>query len=55
VFSITGEKVATLQKGFMSAGEHQVEFNGKDLATGIYLVSLYTGKEVKTLKLMLMK
>ena len=55
VFSITGEKVATLQKGFMSAGEHQVEFNGKDLATGIYFVSLYTGKEVKTVKLILMK
>jgi len=55
VFNITGEKVATLQSGFMSAGEHQVEFNGNNLATGIYLVSLYTGKELITVKLMLMK
>ena len=55
VFSITGEKVATLQNGFMSAGEHQVVFNAENLATGIYLVSLNTGKEVNTVKLMLMK
>jgi hypothetical protein len=55
VFNITGEKVATLQSGFISAGQHQVEFNGNNLATGIYLVSLYTGREVITLKLMLLK
>jgi len=55
VFSITGEKVATLQNGFMSAGEHQVVFNAENLATGIYLVSLNTGKEVNTVKLILMK
>lgn len=55
VFNITGEKVATLQSGFMSAGQHQVEFNGNNLATGIYLVSLYTGREVITVKLMLLK
>jgi cytochrome c peroxidase len=55
VFSITGEKVATLQNGFMSAGEHQVQFNAINLATGIYLVSLNTGKEFTTVKLILMK
>lgn len=55
VFNITGEKVATLQNGLMSAGEHQVEFNANDLATGIYIVSLYTGREIITVKLMLMK
>ena len=55
VFNITGEKVATLQNGLMSAGEHQVEFNAKNLASGIYIVSLYTGREIITVKLMLMK
>jgi len=55
VFGITGEKVATLQSGFVSAGEHQVVFNAENLATGIYLVSLNTGKEVNTVKLILMK
>ena len=55
VFNITGEKVATLQNGLMSAGEHQVDFNANNLATGIYIVSLYTGREIITVKLMLMK
>ena len=55
VFSITGERVATIQKGFMTSGEHQVEFNGGNLASGIYLVSLNTGREFSTVKLMLLK
>ncbi len=55
IYSITGEKVATLQRGFMPAGEHQVEFDGSDLASGIYLANLYTGKEFITVKLMLLK
>jgi cytochrome c peroxidase len=55
VYNITGEKVAELYNGFMTSGEHQVAFNAGNLASGIYLVSLYTGKEVSTVKLMLMK
>ena len=55
VYSITGEKVAALQKGYMTAGEHQVTFNGNNLASGIYLAGLYTGKEFITVKLMLLK
>jgi hypothetical protein len=55
VYNITGEKVAELFNGLMSAGEHQVVFNAGNLASGIYLVSLYTGKEISTVKLMLMK
>ncbi|MEJ2613604.1 MAG: cytochrome c peroxidase [Ignavibacteriaceae bacterium] len=55
VFNITGEKVVTLQNGFMTAGEHQVEFNADNLSSGIYFVSLITGREVKTVKLILLK
>jgi cytochrome c peroxidase len=55
VFNITGQKVATLQKGFMSAGEHQVTFNANNLPSGIYIVALQTGKQLLTQKLMLMK
>ena len=55
VFNISGERVASLQNGFMSAGEHQIIFNANNLASGIYLVSLYTGREIITVKLMLMK
>lgn len=55
VFNIIGEKIATLQEGFMSAGNHQVQFNANNLASGIYIVGLYTRSEVKTVKLMLLK
>jgi cytochrome c peroxidase len=55
VFNLTGEKVATLYDGFMSSGEHQLEFNAGNLATGVYLASLYTGKELITVKLLLMR
>ena len=55
VFNIVGQRVLTLQSGHMTAGKHQVEFNGSDLASGLYLVNLNTGKEMKTIKLMLMK
>ena len=55
VFNITGEKVATLQKGYMSAGAHNVEFDGRNLSSGIYLASLLTGKQLITVKLILLK
>jgi hypothetical protein len=55
VYNITGERGAALYNGFMTSGEHQVTFNAGNLASGIYLVSLYNGKEISTVKLMLMK
>jgi len=55
VYNIAGEKVETLQSGLMSAGEHQVIFNTNNLSSGIYLVTLQTGKQLITKKLMLLK
>ena len=55
VFNIIGQKVATLQEGFMSAGTHQVEFNGNHLTSGIYIATLHIKSDVKSVKLMLLK
>ena len=55
VFNMTGEKVKTLYSGHASAGTHEVVFNSGNLASGVYIVSLYTGKEIRTQKLLLMK
>ena len=55
VFNITGQKVATLQDGLISAGEHQVTFSANNLSSGIYIVSLQTGQQLLTQKLILMK
>ncbi len=52
---MTGEKVKTLYSGHASAGTHEVVFNSGNLASGVYIVSLYTGKEIRTQKLLLMK
>jgi hypothetical protein len=41
--------------GFMSAGENQIIFNAGNLASGLYLVNLYTRRELITVKLMLMR
>lgn len=55
VYNIVGQKVATLASGQQAAGEYQVEFNARDLASGIYLVRFQTGREVLTQKITLIK
>ena len=55
VYNTIGQKVATLVKGQMSAGYHQVEFNGNNLASGIYFYRLQIGSLTKTKKLLLLK
>ena len=44
VFNILGQKVATLANGQHAAGEYQVDFNGSNLASGIYIISLQIGQ-----------
>ena len=55
VFNILGQKVATLANGQHAAGEYQVDFNGSNLASGIYIISLQTGQEVMIQKVTLVK
>ncbi len=60
VFSLTGQRVATLRQGPQSAGHHQLHWNGLDaegrpLASGIYLYRLATDFGVLTRKLMLLR
>ena len=55
VYDITGREVAVLAEGVYSAGMHNVEWEGKDCASGIYFVLLTTRDIVKTRKLLLIK
>ena len=55
IFDLLGKEVTTLVNEVQSAGEYSVRWNGKDLASGIYLVQLYTGRFKKTKKLILQK
>lgn len=55
VFNILGQKVATLVNDFKTKGTYKVNFNGSNLASGVYLYSLQYGKNMLTKKMVLLK
>jgi len=55
VYSMNGQKVATLVDGYMSAGMHTVRFDGSKLGSGLYFYRLESPKFNKTGKIMLVK
>jgi N-acetylmuramoyl-L-alanine amidase len=55
VFDVLGREIAVLVDGALPAGSHQVTFNGEGLASGVYLVRLTAGNEVRTIRMMLLK
>tara|TARA_B100001250_G_scaffold407750_1_gene429021 strand:- start:725 stop:6598 length:5874 start_codon:yes stop_codon:yes gene_type:complete len=57
VYNLVGQKVATLLNGYMDANlnGYPVNFNGSNLASGVYLVRAETAGNVSTQKLMLLK
>ena len=55
VYSITGELVRELVNEDMAAGSYSVDFNGSNLASGMYIYKMVAGNFVQTHKMMLMK
>ncbi len=55
VYSILGQKVATLVNGIKQPGSYEVNFNGSKLSSGIYFYRLTTGQNVQTKKMILLK
>jgi len=55
VYDMLGREVAVLVEGVMSAGSHQVSFDGSGLASGIYLVRLISGSETHMIRMTLLK
>ena len=56
VFDLSGHQVATLAQGFRSAGRYSVVFDGRNLASGIYIYRLTTDKGFsQSKKMMLIK
>lgn len=55
VYNMLGRKVATLVDGTKPAGSYQVNFNAKNLASGVYIYRLKTGKQIMTRKMTLIK
>ncbi|HRE40568.1 MAG TPA: T9SS type A sorting domain-containing protein [Ignavibacteria bacterium] len=59
IFDLTGRKVSSLINGNISAGYKQIEFNGSNLASGVYYYKLIATSEntrnEKILKMLLVK
>ncbi len=55
VFNILGQKVSTLVNGMQRAGEHTVQLNATDMASGVYFYRLSTSTQTITMKMLLVK
>lgn len=55
VFDVLGREVATLIDGRVEAGYHQITFNARNLASGMYIYQLKAGSTVLTKKFTLIK
>jgi hypothetical protein len=55
VFNILGQKVSMLVDAEQCAGFHEVQFDGKDLASGVYFYRMRSGSFVETKRLVLMR
>jgi|GEM_PF-4226679 len=55
IYDILGRKVMRLDKEYRQAGKHEIELNGSNLSSGIYLYQLKAGKFTQTKKFVLLK
>ena len=55
IFSVNGQKVATLVDGSVSAGVHAVKFDGSRYGSGLYFYRLASDRFNKTGKMLLLK
>jgi len=55
VFSLVGERVATLANGRFAAGDHAVSFAAENLPSGVYVYRLKTEKFEQQRKLLMLK
>ena len=55
VYNVLGQVVSTLVNGHMDAGYHSIEWNAKNMPSGMYLVKVHAGENIQTQKLMLLK
>ena len=55
VYNILGTEIETLVNEVQSAGEYSVNFNAKNLVSGVYIYKLIAGEFVETKKMILVK
>jgi len=55
IFNVLGQRVTTLVDQVLPSGQHTVEFDGSQYASGVYLYRLRTDAETLTRKMVLLK
>ena len=55
VYNTSGQVVANLFNGMQDAGQHNFEFSGNNLSSGMYLVKISSENDIQTQKVLLMK
>jgi len=55
IYDILGREIATLVNRKQKAGNYEVQFNAKDLTSGIYFYKLQSGNFVESRKMLLLK
>lgn len=55
IFDVQGSEIATLVNEEKPTGEYEVEFNGKELSSGIYLYQIQTSSYTDTKKMIFLK
>ncbi len=55
VYDMLGKKVRVLEDGVRQSGRHDVEFQGENLPSGIYLYRLEAGRQVSSRSVIIMK
>ena len=54
VFNLLGQKVETLINHHMSAGSHEINFNARNLSSGVYLYRIESGEFQEVKKMVLL-
>jgi hypothetical protein len=55
IFNTVGQKVATLIDGQLEAGEHTIQWDGRDVASGIYFYRVTAGEYSEARRMLLLK
>ncbi|NOX87954.1 MAG: T9SS type A sorting domain-containing protein [Calditrichaeota bacterium] len=55
VYNIKGQKIRTLLNEVKQPGTYQINFNGNDLASGVYLIQMHTSSFMSSKKMILLK
>ena len=55
LYNVVGEQIKTIYNGNINPGSYKFDLEANDISSGIYFVRVVTGKEVSSLKILLLK